>query len=128
MHLINFESDQWHVARATSLKEENKLIEAGFEYVHYSDKDKSPYTADQSGRTGLKPNLSSITQSSGSIARLSIPAFRAGDPGPNPGRSTNLLIMRAQSAIPNYVNLILGLSQYTLLLTLQKTSQLSSER
>jgi hypothetical protein len=25
-----------------------------------------------------------------SIARLSIPAFRAGDPGPNPGRSTTL--------------------------------------
>ena len=29
------------------------------------------------------------TQGSGSIARLSIPAFRVGDPGPNPGRSTN---------------------------------------
>ena len=38
-HLINFESDQWHVAHATSLEEENKLIEAGFEYVRYSDKD-----------------------------------------------------------------------------------------
>jgi hypothetical protein len=38
-HLINFESDQWHVAHATNLEEENKLIEAGFEYVRYSDKD-----------------------------------------------------------------------------------------
>ena len=27
-------------------------------------------------------------EGSGSIARLSIPAFRVGDPGPNPGRST----------------------------------------
>lgn len=27
---------------------------------------------------------------SGSIVRSSIPAFRAEDPGPNPGRSTNL--------------------------------------
>ena len=38
-HLINFESDQWHVTHATNLQEENKLIEAGFEYVRYSDKD-----------------------------------------------------------------------------------------
>jgi integrase len=38
-HLINFESDQWHVAHATNLEEENKLIEAGFEYVRYSEKD-----------------------------------------------------------------------------------------
>jgi len=38
-HLTNFESDQWHVAHATNLKEENKLIEASFEYVRYSNKD-----------------------------------------------------------------------------------------
>ena len=38
-HIINFESDQWHVAHATNLEEENKLIEAGFEYVRYSEKD-----------------------------------------------------------------------------------------
>ena len=38
-HLINFESDQWHVAHAANLEEENKLIEAGFEYVRYSEKD-----------------------------------------------------------------------------------------
>ncbi len=31
-----------------------------------------------------------VAEGSGSIARLSIPAFRVGDPGPNPGRSTNL--------------------------------------
>jgi hypothetical protein len=38
-HLINFESDEWHVANARNLEEENKLIEAGFEYVRYSEKD-----------------------------------------------------------------------------------------
>jgi len=38
-HLINFESDDWHGAHARNLEEENKLIEAGFEYVRYSDKD-----------------------------------------------------------------------------------------
>jgi integrase len=37
--LINFENDQYHVAHARNLEEENKLIEAGFEYVRYSDKD-----------------------------------------------------------------------------------------
>lgn len=37
--LLNFESDEWHVAHATNLEEENKLIEAGFEYVRYSEKD-----------------------------------------------------------------------------------------
>jgi hypothetical protein len=37
--LINFESDEWHVAHAKNLEEENKLIEAGFEYVRYSEKD-----------------------------------------------------------------------------------------
>ena len=35
-HLMNFESDEWHVAHAKDLDEENKLIEAGFEYVRYS--------------------------------------------------------------------------------------------
>ena len=38
-HLIDFESDEWHMATAQSLDEEKKLIEAGFEYVRYSDKD-----------------------------------------------------------------------------------------
>jgi hypothetical protein len=38
-HLINFESDEWHVAHARNLEEENELIEAGFEYVRYSEKD-----------------------------------------------------------------------------------------
>jgi len=37
--LINFESDEWHVAHARNLAEESKLIEAGFEYVRYSEKD-----------------------------------------------------------------------------------------
>jgi len=39
IHLINFETDEWHVAHAKDLDEENKLIEAGFEYVRYSNKD-----------------------------------------------------------------------------------------
>jgi hypothetical protein len=34
--LINFESDEWHVAHAPSLEEENKLIEAGFEFIRYN--------------------------------------------------------------------------------------------
>jgi integrase len=37
--LLDFENDEWHVAHATNLEEENKLIEAGFEYVRYSEKD-----------------------------------------------------------------------------------------
>ncbi len=38
-HLINFESDEWHVACAKNLEEETKLIEAGFEYIRYSERD-----------------------------------------------------------------------------------------
>ncbi|MEM2922136.1 MAG: site-specific integrase [Candidatus Bathyarchaeia archaeon] len=37
--LINFESDEWHVATAQNLEEEKKLLEAGFEFVRYSEKD-----------------------------------------------------------------------------------------
>jgi site-specific recombinase XerD len=37
--LLNFESDEWNVAHATNLQEENKLIEAGFEFIRYSEKD-----------------------------------------------------------------------------------------
>jgi len=37
--LLGFESDEWHVAHARNLEEENKLIEVGFEYVRYSEKD-----------------------------------------------------------------------------------------
>jgi integrase len=37
--LINFENDQYHVAHARNLEEESKLVEAGFEYLRYSDKD-----------------------------------------------------------------------------------------
>ena len=36
---IKCESDEWHVAHARNLEEENKLIEAAFEYVRYSEKD-----------------------------------------------------------------------------------------
>jgi len=38
-HLIDFESDEWHAAHARTLEEESKLIEAGFEYVRYSERD-----------------------------------------------------------------------------------------
>lgn len=38
-HLINFESDEWHVAHASDIDEESKLLEAGYEYVRYSAKD-----------------------------------------------------------------------------------------
>ena len=31
--LINFESYEWHVAHAKTLEEEDKLIEASFEFV-----------------------------------------------------------------------------------------------
>ena len=37
--LINYECDEWNVAHARNLEEESKLIEAGFEYVRYSEKD-----------------------------------------------------------------------------------------
>ena len=37
--LLDFESDEWHVTHARNLEEENKLIEVGFEYVRYSEKD-----------------------------------------------------------------------------------------
>ena len=37
--LLNFESDEWHVAHARNLEEENKLVEAGFEFIRYSEKD-----------------------------------------------------------------------------------------
>ena len=36
--LNSFESDEWHIAHANNLDEENKLIAAGFEYARYSDK------------------------------------------------------------------------------------------
>jgi hypothetical protein len=39
-HLINSESGEWHVATAGTLEEESKLIEAGFEHVRSSLKDK----------------------------------------------------------------------------------------
>ncbi len=39
-HLISFESDEWHVAHAKNLDEEDKLLEAGFEYVRFSDADR----------------------------------------------------------------------------------------
>lgn len=38
-HLMNFESNEWHVAHAENFEEEDKLIEASFEYVRYGSKD-----------------------------------------------------------------------------------------
>jgi hypothetical protein len=37
--LISIENDDWHVAHAKNLEEESTLIETGFEYVRYSEKD-----------------------------------------------------------------------------------------
>ncbi len=37
--LIDLEDDAYNVAHAATLEEENKLIEAGFEYVRYSERD-----------------------------------------------------------------------------------------
>jgi integrase len=34
-HLLNFESDEYHVKRASTREEENSLIEAGFEFIRY---------------------------------------------------------------------------------------------
>jgi hypothetical protein len=36
--LIDLEDDEYNVAHAATLEEENKLIEAGFEYVRYREK------------------------------------------------------------------------------------------
>ena len=35
----NQPNDEWHVVHAKNLKDETKLIEAGFEYIRYSQKD-----------------------------------------------------------------------------------------
>jgi hypothetical protein len=37
--LLNFESDEWHVSHTKNLEEEDKLIEAGFEFVRYDSKE-----------------------------------------------------------------------------------------
>ena len=34
-HLINFESDEFYVKRASTKEEEDSLIEAGFEFIRY---------------------------------------------------------------------------------------------
>lgn len=39
MHLVNFEGDDYHVRTAKSLKEDEELLEAGFEYV--TDRDEA---------------------------------------------------------------------------------------
>jgi integrase len=38
-HLIEFKNEEYHTAHAKTLEEEDKLLEAGFDYVRYSDKD-----------------------------------------------------------------------------------------
>jgi hypothetical protein len=40
---LSFESDEWHIAHARNVEEENKLIEAGFEYVRYDEKSRGCY-------------------------------------------------------------------------------------
>jgi hypothetical protein len=36
-HLVNFESDEFHVAFAKTLKEDEELLKTGFEYVTERD-------------------------------------------------------------------------------------------
>jgi len=38
-HLIEFRSEDYHIAHAKSLEEEDKLLQTGFEFVRYSEKD-----------------------------------------------------------------------------------------
>lgn len=37
--LINFESDEWNVAHAKTLQEEDEVIQAGFEFVRYDERE-----------------------------------------------------------------------------------------
>ena len=37
--LVNFDSEEYTVRRVKTAKEEDELIQAGFEYVRYDDKD-----------------------------------------------------------------------------------------
>lgn len=37
--LINFERDEWHVTHAENLEEEDKAIQAGFEFVRFDEKE-----------------------------------------------------------------------------------------
>jgi hypothetical protein len=39
--LLNFESDECRIVHATHLEEENKLVEAGFEFIRYMEKDQA---------------------------------------------------------------------------------------
>jgi hypothetical protein len=39
-HLIDFESDEWHVAHARTLEEEDNLLKAGFEFVRFNEQEK----------------------------------------------------------------------------------------
>ena len=41
-HLIEFENDEWIVRRPETSKEEDELIEAGFQYVRYDDREHVP--------------------------------------------------------------------------------------
>ncbi len=66
------------------LEEENKLIEAGFDYVRYNNRNAVAIYR----RHKIEKR---VVQGSGSIVRLSMTASRAADPGSNPGRSTKPL-------------------------------------
>jgi integrase len=39
-HLIDFDSDEYHVSHAKTLEEETTLLETGFEFIRYSQEDK----------------------------------------------------------------------------------------
>ena len=36
--LMNYESDEWNTAHARNLEEEDKLLQAGFEFVRYDER------------------------------------------------------------------------------------------
>ncbi len=39
-HLTNFESDEWHVAHAKTIAEEDELIKSGFDFIRFDDDEK----------------------------------------------------------------------------------------
>jgi len=38
--LVNFESEEYHVRHAKTLKEEDELLKSGFEFIRYNNEEK----------------------------------------------------------------------------------------
>ena len=60
-------------------------------YIHALTNANSEMAFPSGLNPGVRQKGPTKQQSSGSIVRSSIPAFRAGDPGSNPGRSIQIL-------------------------------------